>query len=256
MTDHGPDSSLALDELQRQIHDLQKALEAISSGGVDAVVVGPPGEEQVYTLESADRPYRVIVENMGEGSATISENGAVLFANARFGELMGQDRDSLLGKNLERFFDEASGEILSGLLSTAANETRRAELVIRSVDHGVPVLVSVTGLEIEGSLVRCLLLTDLSMQKRVDQQVAREAAREEQLIQNLRVAREVNDTIVQGLVAAEMALDLEDPSRARSLISSTSERARRWIGELVGEEKLSGGMAVRSTPAARDGDGS
>ena len=40
-----------------------------------------PDQEQVYTLTSADRPYRVIVESMGEGAATVSERGVILFAN-------------------------------------------------------------------------------------------------------------------------------------------------------------------------------
>ena len=68
-----------------------------------------------------------------------------------------------------------------------------------------------------------MLLTDLTMQKRVDRAGRPStAAREVQREQNRRVAREVNDTIVQGLVAAEMALDLGDADRARSLISRAS----------------------------------
>jgi hypothetical protein len=42
-----------------------------------------------------------------------------------------------------------------------------------------------------------------------------------------------------------MALDLGEHDRARELISRTSARARRWIGELVGENRLKPGMAVR-----------
>ena len=60
--------------LRQQIEDLQAALDAIGSGGVDAVLIGPPGAQQVYTLSSADRPYRLIVENIGEGAATVTES--------------------------------------------------------------------------------------------------------------------------------------------------------------------------------------
>jgi len=237
-------------ELRRQIHDLQAALGAISSGGVDAVVVGPAGEEQVYTLDSADRPYRVIVENMGEGAATVSDNGVVLYANDRFAELLDRERASLIGGRLTLFFGEGHRDIVAELFSTAAGETRRAELHLTGAGQKpVPVLVSVTGLDMDGALVRCAMVTDLTTKKRVDEQVALAAARDLQRRHNQEVAREVNDALVQGLVAAEMALDLEDHERARALISRTSARARRWIGELVDEDRLKPGMAVRRNPA-------
>ena len=58
----------------------------------------------------------------------------------------------------------------------------------------------------------------------------------------------MNDTIVQGLVTAEMALDLGQLEHARAVIASTSSRARHWIGELAGDH-LEAGMAVRSSAA-------
>jgi signal transduction histidine kinase len=67
-----------------------------------------------------------------------------------------------------------------------------------------------------------------------------------------RYAREVNDSIVQGLVAAEMCYDLGEHERARELIGTTSRRARRWIGELISASgPLHPGVA-RRTPV--DGD--
>ncbi|MGD5691097.1 hypothetical protein QUT48_22970, partial [Xanthomonas citri pv. citri] len=81
-------------ELRGQIDYLQQALTAISSGGVDAVVMGEPEQEQVYTLTSADRPYRVIVERMGEGAATVSERGVILFANPQLAAFLAVDRDT------------------------------------------------------------------------------------------------------------------------------------------------------------------
>ena len=88
-----------LSDLRRQIDYLQETLDAISSGGVDAVVVGRPDHEQVYTLTSADRPYRVIVESMGEGAATVSERGVILFANPQLARFLGVERDSMIGQD-------------------------------------------------------------------------------------------------------------------------------------------------------------
>ena len=55
-----------LTRLRGQLEDLLAAVTAIRSGGVDAIMVGDHSDERLYTLTSADRPYRVIVEEMGE----------------------------------------------------------------------------------------------------------------------------------------------------------------------------------------------
>jgi PAS domain S-box-containing protein len=238
-----------LGELRRQISYLQETLGAISSGGVDAVVMGNPEQEQVYTLTSADRPYRVIVERMGEGAATVSERGVILFANPQLAGFLGVDRDAMIGRDLKDYLDEDQQLGLDALLGTKTLETWRAELVLRRLDGtDVPVLVAATALDMEGVLVRCLVFTDLTMQKLIERQVAEDSAQAERQ----RVAREVNDTIVQGLVTAEMALDLDRFSDARRAIASTSAQARRWIGELAVDHQVQPGTAVRSEPARSD----
>jgi PAS domain S-box-containing protein len=243
-----PASDPDLADLVQQIAYLQEALTAISSGGVDAVVLGSPENEQVYTITNADRPYRVIVERMGEGAATVSEPGVILFANPRLAEFIGVERDSMIGRDITAYVDEDQQAALTNLLETETTETRRTELTIATTDGGqVPVLVAATALDLEGVLVRCLVFTDLTMQKQVELQMAEESAQAERQ----RVAREVNDTIVQGLVAAEMALDLGQVDYARSLVSSTSRQARNWIGELAGDQELLPGMAVRTSPPRR-----
>ncbi len=239
-------SARGMAELRGQIDYLRQALTAISSGGVDAVVIGEPEQEQVYTLTSADRPYRVIVERMGEGAATVSERGVILFANPQLGAFLGIDRDTMIGRDMVDYVDDAQRSALDTLLETRSTEILRAELSIARADGAaVPVLVAATALDMEGVLVRCLVFTDLTLEKRIEQQVAGEAAQAERQ----RVAREVNDTIVQGLVTAEMALDFGLLTQAREAISSTSAQARRWIGELAVDHLVQPGSAVRSAPA-------
>ena len=61
--------------LLREIGDLSAALDVIRSGGIDAVMMPGPEGGNLFTLTSADRPYRVLVEEMGEGAATLSQRG-------------------------------------------------------------------------------------------------------------------------------------------------------------------------------------
>ncbi len=73
----GPDIA----ELEARLREAEETLDAIRNGDVDAVVVGGPSGQQVYTLENADRPYRVLIEQMQEGAVTLSEDGTILYCN-------------------------------------------------------------------------------------------------------------------------------------------------------------------------------
>lgn len=80
-----PDAT-ALDEAQARIRTLEARLEevedtlaAIRRGDFDAIVVeGPSGERLVYTLENADRPYRVLIEQIQEGAFTLGDRKSVV----------------------------------------------------------------------------------------------------------------------------------------------------------------------------------
>jgi hypothetical protein len=45
----------------------------------------------------------------------------------------------------------------------------------------------------------------------------------------------LNDSIVQGLAAAKMALEMEEVARARSMINQTLQRAQEIIADLMNE---------------------
>jgi PAS domain-containing protein len=86
-----------LTELRAQLREAQETIEAIKGGEVDSLVIGAPGHEQVFTLAAADRPYRLIVEAMSEGAATVSPRGVILEANPRLAAMTGRDAGQLLG---------------------------------------------------------------------------------------------------------------------------------------------------------------
>src|SRR4051794_1782798 len=139
-----------LGRLRTQIVELDRALTAIRAGDVDAVVLAGPQGHQLYTLVSADRPYRVIVEEMGDGAVTVSERGIILYANLRLADLIGVDRAELLGREVTELVDaSAATTLLSLLATTPPGTTRQEELELLHADGSVvPVLASVTGLDI------------------------------------------------------------------------------------------------------------
>ena len=75
------------EDLRRRLEEAEEALRAMRAGEVDAVLV--EGErEQVYTLESADKPYRLLVEQMPHAAATLTADGAIIYCNRRFADLL------------------------------------------------------------------------------------------------------------------------------------------------------------------------
>lgn len=65
-----------------------------------------------------------------------------------------------------------------------------------------------------------------------------------------RYAIEINDTIVQDLIAAEAASDLGRDADSRRLLRNASRAGRRWIGEQLREAgPLRAGSLVRSRAA-------
>lgn len=175
--------------LRQQLEDLQQAMAAIRGGDVDAVVVGGPQGEQLYTHVSADRPYRVIVEEMGDGAVTVSERGVILYGNDRMAKLLGRDRPGLLGSDVADLVAPASAGTLRHLMDAEPGVTRRAELHLRgSEDAPVPVLASVTGLDIDGLTVRCLIVADLTDERRAAAAVS--DARQQLLRQQLELEEE------------------------------------------------------------------
>lgn len=71
-------------KLRTRVHELEETFLAIKRGSVDAVVVNGDEGEQVFTLQGAEHPYRVLVETMNDGAATLDEDGTVLYANTSF----------------------------------------------------------------------------------------------------------------------------------------------------------------------------
>jgi diguanylate cyclase (GGDEF)-like protein len=127
----------------------------------------------VFTLSTADRPYRIFVENMRDGAVTLSSTGLILYANRRLAELLARPRASIVGSPLAMFvasnipfeLDEIRGP--TGLGATVEFD------LINSRGQPVPVLVGVSPLEVDGDNLTCLTFTDLSGQKAQDREISR-----------------------------------------------------------------------------------
>ena len=67
------------------------------------VVEGAEPRALVYTLENADRPYRVLIEQIQEGAFTLGADGTVLYCNRRLADMLGEPQERLIGRSLRDF---------------------------------------------------------------------------------------------------------------------------------------------------------
>ena len=178
-------SPAGIAELREQLREAYETIEAIRGGGVDSLVIGQPGQEQVYTLASADRPYRLIVEAMSEGAATISPRGVILDVNPRLSVMTGRPGPRLTGASVLDLVPGASRPEFTRLLNVGAGDSARGEVELTGPDgSSVPVLLAVSGFELDGILLRCLILTDLSEQRVAEDRAAQahEALRQQNAV--------------------------------------------------------------------------
>jgi PAS domain S-box-containing protein len=176
--------------LRIKLQEAEQALEAISSGGVDALVVRGNEEEQIFTLESAETPYRSFLEQMQEGAVSMLLNGTVLYCNQRFSEIVGVPMQSIVGRNFAEFaLTPASVE---PLLTEAHYGSSRGELTLyRPGNVGVPVFAALNRITGEASDL-CMVVTDLTdivaarmlvgeLETRVDERTAALVAKNQEL---------------------------------------------------------------------------
>src|SRR5512132_2271982 len=90
------------DQLQRRLAEAEDTLRALRAGEVDAVVVDTDGAH-VRTLDSADKPYQLLVEQMPLAAASFTIDGTILHGNRRFASLLGQPLEMLVGRPIYDF---------------------------------------------------------------------------------------------------------------------------------------------------------
>ncbi len=131
-----------IEALRRQLAEANATLEAIRDGGVDAVVVGVDGTDEIFTLQSSDLPYRDFIEQMAEGALSLGAENEVLYCNQFLCELIGLDREAIQGESLLRWLDESSQKALLQA-AAASNPSTISGTFLRADRHRVPVLLSV-----------------------------------------------------------------------------------------------------------------
>jgi PAS domain S-box-containing protein len=165
-----------LAEAESKLAEAQEVLRAIQSGDVDAVVVSGSNGEQVFTLKGAEYAYRLLVEAMNEGAATLGADGIVLYCNQRLADLFGISLERIIGRPVAQLVGQESKHEIETIIARAFNgDTAKAELELHQLKGlSIPVYISLREMKGDDPAALCMVVTDLTEQKKWDEQLAAE----------------------------------------------------------------------------------
>jgi PAS domain S-box-containing protein len=238
-------------DLESQLAEAQNVLRAIYNREVDAVVVRSGDGDQVFTLQAAEHPYRVMVETMTEGAVTLSREGTVLHCNRAFAELVGRASHELLGSSFTVWVKDEDQVSYAEFLQNAAAPQRRNLLLVKADGGAVPVQLASSPLDLDdlpGAI--CVIVLDLTEQQRrlaleIDQQAGR--AREQALRQRQDELEKLNqelEDINRGMVTLyaelnEKAKDLRHADEMKTrFLSDMSHELRTPLNSIFALSSL------------------
>jgi len=165
-----------LQELTARMTEAEETLRAIVSGEVDGLVVSTAEGDRVFTLSGADHPYRVMVETMYEGAVTLASDGTILFCNQRFADIVKSSLEKVVGSSIDRYLSSTDLPLFKALFERGLMGCSKMELALQTGDeNSVSVFLSLSSLQHPDMLgAVCMVVTDLTEQKRNEEMLAEE----------------------------------------------------------------------------------
>jgi PAS domain S-box-containing protein len=156
-----------IEKLYARLEEPEEIVRALREGEIDALVVQEGGAERLYILKTADRPYRLMIEAMGQGALTLTPDGFIAYCNPCFARLVQQSTEKVSGSLLQGFVRPEDVPRLTALIEEGIGEGSHGELFLRRADGSeVPVVLALSGLDLDGNKVLCGVVTDLTEQNR------------------------------------------------------------------------------------------
>jgi two-component system, sensor histidine kinase PdtaS len=191
-------------ELENKIIEAEETIDAIKNDKIDALVVSTSGGEKVYTLESAERPYRIFLEQMNEGAVTLSSDGIVLFCNKSFSDIIDIPLEHILGSQIQKWVFSEDTEALSLFLEKKNDNIKEEIRFVRQNGSAISLYLSLRKLNIDNTEpVLCVVATDLTDKKKSEEILAAE-----------QLARSILEQAGEAIVVCDDSLRIIRASKA------------------------------------------
>lgn len=147
MTESVDDLLKKIESLEERLADSEQLIDAIRAGEVDAFAVNENNHSEIFTLQSGDYAYRVLIEEIGEGAVNISEDGLIVYTNSSFVELLGIPYEKVIGRYISDFIYEDSKEKFETLFNESLHGRSKGEIILSAGTNIIPVYISLTSLQ-------------------------------------------------------------------------------------------------------------
>jgi two-component system sensor histidine kinase UhpB len=169
-------------------------------------------------LRTSEDRYRMLVENMNEGIATVNHKGIISFINEKFLGAQGFTPEDVIGHSLAEFVGPKNLEVFQETIAKRGKGIPEpCELTWKKKGGGeAAILVSPAPIyeagEFKGSIV---VLTDISERRQIEEELGQSYQQLRNLSRHLqsvreeeskRIAREIHDELGQALTALKMDL--------------------------------------------------
>jgi PAS domain S-box-containing protein len=228
--------------LRARLEEAEELLTAIRGGSVDALLVEGPEGAQVYTLQGADQTYRVFVETMNEGAATIGPDGTIAYCNRRFAELIGVPLEQTVGRSLAEFVSESHGSRIIELLRQVNTGNSETEVELGPNGRaGVPARLSVRPMPLVDGEFVCLVATDLRSEKLREKLTEQDRRKDEFLAM---LGHELRNplAIIHNLIQVLRQKSADPPTvEMRAMIEEQTVHMARLLDDLLDVARLNTG---------------
>lgn len=212
-----------IESLKEELYESTSIVNAIKQGDVDALVVSSNGVPEIYSLETADYTYRLLIEKFGQGALSISRKGLILYCNEFFSKLVGIPSEKIIGNYLSEYFVSSSqfGSIIEALRYGITTH----EILFKSENEKkiFPAYIALTDLEPAVEAIG-IVITDLTEKKKHEEALIRHQAELEEKIHELNKTNRNLEEFIHVI-----SHDLKEP--LRKIVMNTSRIDESYFKE-------------------------
>jgi PAS domain S-box-containing protein len=213
------ESASKIIELQSRLDEYEQLIEAIKGGEVDAFALKTNNQSEIFTLQTVDYAYRILVENFGEGALNLSETALIVYTNNYFPELLKVPYENIIGNSFFQYVHPESKETFNELFKNGLKRNTKGEINLLIRDKKIPVYVSLAPLFPAVEAVG-IIITDLTEKKK-----------QEEILQLKNTELETKNSELQAF-AYVASHDLQGPLRKiQSFMSRIVEKERDSLSE-------------------------